>query len=585
MKTAVIYARYSSDSQTEQSIEGQLRECQKYAKANDILILDTYIDRAMTGTNDNRLDFQRMLKDSGKRQWDYVIVYKLDRFSRNKYESVIHKKALWDNGVKLLSAMEQIPDTPEGTLMEALLEGFNQYYSEELAQKVNRGIRESWLKGNATGGFPVFGYDVVNKKYVINEYEAAIVVEAFTKYAQGYKARAIAKDMQERGVRRKNGKLIDAKYIYYILHNPRYTGRVEHHGIVYDNIFPRIISDELWYAVQTINDANKIAPSRKKEIFDYILSGKLVCGNCKHRMSGESGTSHTGDIHYYYLCLSRRRRKHPCNMKTVHKQYLEDLVVNATMEMLRTPDNLRRIAEAIFKIHEKETSDNTTLRLLIKKRDEAVRASNNLIKAIEQGIITEMTKTRLRELETEIMQYEFDIEREKQRTYTYLTVESIEAYLQSMMFDNPEDIKIRKIIVNTFVREIILYDDRVIITYNFTDTIEPHKIDTETITETERQITSAFSKKSGSYIILSGAPKKQVGNRLPAFLLWETDRKNPTRLGGYGRILLAKFAIEQSEICSTVPFPRFHSHSPISLPLAILFGLCYNNGRKLFYAR
>ena len=223
-------------------------------------------------------------------------------------------------------------------------------------------------------------------------------------------------------------------------------------------------------------------------------------------MSGESGTSHTGDIHYYYLCLSRRRRKHPCNMKTVHKQYLEDLVVNATMEMLRTPDNLRRIAEAIFKIHEKETSDNTTLRLLIKKRDEAVRASNNLIKAIEQGIITEMTKTRLRELETEIMQYEFDIEREKQRTYTYLTVESIEAYLQSMMFDNPEDIKIRKIIVNTFVREIILYDDRVIITYNFTDTIEPHKIDTETITETERQITSAFSKKSGSYIILSGAP-------------------------------------------------------------------------------
>ena len=122
MKTAVIYARYSSDSQTEQSIEGQLRECQKYAQAHDILILDTYIDRAMTGTNDNRFDFQRMLKDSGKRQWDYVIVYKLDRFSRNKYESVIHKKTLRDNGVKLLSAMEQIPDTPEGTLMEALLD-------------------------------------------------------------------------------------------------------------------------------------------------------------------------------------------------------------------------------------------------------------------------------------------------------------------------------------------------------------------------------------------------------------------------------------------------------------------------------
>ena len=527
MKTAVIYARYSSDSQTEQSIEGQLRECQKYAQAHDILILDTYIDRAMTGTNDNRFDFQRMLKDSGKRQWDYVIVYKLDRFSRNKYESVIHKKTLRDNGVKLLSAMEQIPDTPEGTLMEALLEGFNQYYSEELTQKVNRGLRESWLKGNATGGQHIFGYDVVDKKYVINEYEAAVVIEAFTKYAQGYKARAIAKDMQERGLRRQNGMLIDAKYLYFILHNIRYTGRVVHQGVMYDNIFPRIISDELWYAVNAINEENKIAPSRKKEIFDYILSGKLVCGNCKHKMSGESGTSHTGDIHYYYLCLTRRRRKKPCDMKAVHKQYLEDLVVNATVEMLKSPDNIRKIAETIYRIHERETNDNTTLKVLIKKRDEAMRASQNMIKAIEQGIITEMTKTRLKELEAEINQYDFDIEREKQRTYTYLTIENIEAYLQSKLFANPEDIKIRKIIVNTFVREVILYDDKVIITYNFTDTIEPHKINTDTITETERQIDSAFSLKSGSYILPATAPKKQVGNRLPAFLLWERGQCKP----------------------------------------------------------
>ncbi len=126
MKTAVIYCRYSSDSQTEQSIDGQLRVCTEYAKNNDILILDTYIDRAMTGTNDNRPDFQRMIKDSAKKNWDYVLVYKLDRFSRNKYETVIHKKTLRDNGVKVLSAMENIPDTPEGIILESLLEGMNQ---------------------------------------------------------------------------------------------------------------------------------------------------------------------------------------------------------------------------------------------------------------------------------------------------------------------------------------------------------------------------------------------------------------------------------------------------------------------------
>ena len=173
MKTAVIYARYSSDSQTEQSIEGQLRVCKEYAQKNDIVIVDTYIDRAMSGTKDNRIAFQKMIKDSNNHQFSIVLVYKLDRFSRNKYESVIHKKTLKDNGVRIVSCMENIPDTPEGTLMEALLEGFNQYFSEELTQKVNRGLRESWLKGNATGGAHVFGYDIINKtlkhKYIKDE--------------------------------------------------------------------------------------------------------------------------------------------------------------------------------------------------------------------------------------------------------------------------------------------------------------------------------------------------------------------------------------------------------------------------------
>lgn len=122
MKTAVIYARYSCDKQTEQSIEGQLRVCQEYAQRNGILILNTYIDQAMSGTNDNRPDFQKMLKDSARREWDYVLCYKLDRFSRNKYETAIHKKTLRDNGVKVISAMENIPDTPEGIILESLLE-------------------------------------------------------------------------------------------------------------------------------------------------------------------------------------------------------------------------------------------------------------------------------------------------------------------------------------------------------------------------------------------------------------------------------------------------------------------------------
>lgn len=137
MKTAVIYARYSSDRQTEQSIEGQLRVCNEYAKNNDILVLRTYIDRAMTGTNDNRPDFLQMIEDSKKHDFSIVLVYKLDRFSRNKYETTKHKKTLKDNGIKILSAMENIPDSPEGILLESLLEGFEQLNGHNSLKKLN----------------------------------------------------------------------------------------------------------------------------------------------------------------------------------------------------------------------------------------------------------------------------------------------------------------------------------------------------------------------------------------------------------------------------------------------------------------
>lgn len=532
MKKAVIYARYSSDSQTEQSIEGQLRVCQEYAMNQGVLIVDTYIDRAMTGTNDNRAAFQKMLKDSSRKQWQYVIVYKLDRFSRNKFESVIHKKTLRDNGVTILSAMENLTDSPEGRMMETVLEGFNQYFSEELTQKVNRGLKESWRKGNATGGQQIFGYDVVDKKYVINEYESAIVKEAFTKYSQGYKAVAIAQIFKECGYRRKNGMLVDHKYLYFILHNKRYTGVVEHQGEIYDKIFPRIISDELWNVVNAINEENKLAPSRKKEIFDYILSGKLICGECKHKMGGESGTSHTGDIHYYYICLSRRKKRAKCTTKAVLKQWLEDIVINATVKMLESTAAIHNVAQEIFNLHTKQVADNSALKLIEQKRKEAVKAQNNMIKAIEQGIITEATKSRLTELETLISQYDFDIAKEKARNYTFLTVEQIEMFLSRFVFENPSDMKVRKLIVNTFIREVILYPDRVVITYNFTDNPEHIKFTKEHVVKTEKEIETAdktvFSSLKGSYIYGSAAPKGETKTVSSFFVhLRELELRSP----------------------------------------------------------
>lgn len=513
VKTAVIYARYSSDAQTEQSIEGQIRVCKQFAEKNELLVVDSYIDRATTGTNDNRAAFQQMLKDSKRKMWSTVIVYKLDRFARNKYESVVNRKKLSDNGVELVSAMENIPDTPEGKLFLAVIEGFNEYFSEDLKQKVNRGLKESWLKGNATGGHPPYGYIIKNKKYVIDEAEADVIREVFRKYAQGFKAVSIAEDLKARNIRRKCGKYIDHKYVYVILHDKRYIGVVQHQGEEYYNIFPPIITKELWLQVDAINEENKIAPSRKKEIFDYILSSKLVCGKCKHKMLGESGTSRSGEIHYYYVCLSKRRGKTDCDCKAVKKQVLEDYVINATVAMLRKNSVITKIAETICKVHEKMIKDDSGLQILVNKRNDAKKAADNIVKAIEQGIITDFTKDRLTTLQNEVNSLDIEINREMQKTYAHLSVDEVERYLLSKVFENPDDIKTRKLLVNTFIREIIWYGDKLVITYNFQEEAIPPRLTKSHTEEVEKQVEEATRSASsfplGSYIFRQTAPTKK----------------------------------------------------------------------------
>ena len=181
---AVIYARYSSDNQREESIEGQLRECKAFAEANDMVIVDTYIDRALSAKTDNRPDFQRMIKESANGLFDLVIVWKLDRFARNRYDSAHYKSVLQKNGVKVISAKENISEGPEGIILESMLEGMAEYYSAELAVKVKRGMMENALKGKVNGGKPPYGYYVYKERHLcVNETTAPIVQEIFRMYA------------------------------------------------------------------------------------------------------------------------------------------------------------------------------------------------------------------------------------------------------------------------------------------------------------------------------------------------------------------------------------------------------------------
>jgi site-specific DNA recombinase len=486
MKIGVIYARYSSDSQSEQSIEGQLRVCNQYAENNDIRIVETYIDRAMTGTNDNRPDFQRMIKDSGQKTWDFVIVYKLDRFSRDKYETTIHKHTLKVNGVKVVSAMENIPDSPEGIILESLLEGMNQYYSAELSQKVQRGLKESYIKGQFTGGYQLYGYNVVDKKNIINPVEAEIVQEIFTKYAQGFTAIDIVKSLKERGLKTNRDLSFTDKKIYKIIQNVKYNGKVKHGDTVYTNIYPAIIDDVLWQKVQTIRQSFKHHTfSKQQDKREYLLSGKLICGYCKRKITGEGGKVKNKVILYrYYNCLTQRRLKDEyCEFKPVRRELLEDRIMDITWKVLSNNNNLRKITKSILSCRNSNNNADLKIKSLENSRTSLLKSAQNLISAVEQGIVTEQTKFRLKELESHISILDEEIEIERQRNLTYLTEDLIMDYFKKIICGDIQDNSVRKQIIKTFIREVILYNDETIIIYNYTDQIIPKSIIPDDVNE------------------------------------------------------------------------------------------------------
>lgn len=457
MKKAVIYARYSSDRQTEQSIEGQLTVCHKFARDNDFVIIHEYIDRAMTGTNDHRAAFQQMIRDSAHQEWQYVIVYKGDRFSRNRIESAIHKKALRDNGVKVVSATENIPDSPEGIILESLLEGMAEYYSAELSQKVKRGMNESRKKKQFTGGHYLHGYDIVEKKPVVNEAEANVVLSVHIDYADGKTARYIEDRLLREGVRNKRGEPFNLQAILYMLKQSKYTD---------DEIYPTIVPKDIKEKVYAILQANKRAPARKKSYGKFILSGKLVCGECGGMMTGESGTSKTGAIHYYYKCFEKKRHTRPCSMSAIKKDEIENKVFEVCCEVLNS-GFIPHIVDVAYKIHQDELEANVAIINLQTLLAEKEKALSNILKAIEQGIITNSTKQRLTELEEEIATLKYQLECEKEKSEASITKDDYYEFLNSFMAQQAENESFKEDLITFLIRKVVVFKDKLCITFNY----------------------------------------------------------------------------------------------------------------------
>lgn len=462
---AVIYARYSSDSQREESIDGQIRECTQYCEKNGITIVNHYIDRAFSAKTDNRPEFLQMIKDSAKGNFDAIVVWKLDRFSRNRYDSAHYKAALKKNGVKVISATENIADGPEGIILESLLEGMAEYYSAELSVKVIRGHTENALKCKYNGGTVTFGYMIdSDKNYQINPETAPVVLEIFKMYDSGTSMQKICDYLNEKGVKSVRGKDIDLNFIRGILRNPRYKGEYVYRDIVIPGGIPQIISQELFDSVQYRMERNKKATARVMDDDAYIFTTKLFCGTCKAYMVGESGTSCTGNKYHYYRCVNTKKKK-LCDAvhKSIRKDKLEDVVIGHIKKMLMDDGFVNYLANKAFELQEKESSE---LPLLRKQLEETEKGIENMLNAIQAGILNDSTKKRLDELERLKSELETSIIKEEIRKPTY-TFEQIYFFIISFRNVDTDTIEGRKTLVDHFVNSIVVYDDKILINLNY----------------------------------------------------------------------------------------------------------------------
>ena len=471
MKNAVIYARFSSHAQNEQSIEGQLKECYAFAERSGLRIVHEYIDRALTGTTDKRPEFLQMIEDSKRKGFQFVVVYQLDRFARNRYDSATYKAKLKKNGVRVLSSKENITDDASGILIEGVLESMAEYYSAELSQKIKRGIAISASKCKFFGGKVPLGYKIDEKKdYVINEETAPIVRRMFEMLAGGYNYAQIARYMNERGIPTATGGKWGKNSFNSIFSNRRYLGKYIFHGEEIDGGIPQLIDDGLFADVQKVLEKYAAAPSRGKAKVEYLLSDKLICGKCGNKMTGISSTSKSKKIHHYYKCVGVT--KSVCDKRTIRKQFIEDEIIAAIVgngteqnpHGVLTDEFIDTIAAETYMLIQAEHNDSEIKRLESLVADNQ-KAINNLMQALMLGKIADTILAQIEKLESENKELNDTIESEKalQINYTYA---DIRKWLQHFRTLDYSKTKNRKDLIDTFIYRVLLYDDKMKVIFN-----------------------------------------------------------------------------------------------------------------------
>ena len=512
---AVIYARYSSSSQREESIEGQVKECAAYAERNGYTVIGTYADRAISGTTDNRPQFQKMIADSKRKLFDFIIVWKLDRFARNRYDSVKHKTQLKKLGIKVISATEAISSGADGILLESVLEGMAEWYSEDLKEKVVRGLTINAEKCKWNGGTLPLGYIVDQEQHLQpNPETAPYVLETFKMYDQGRTVTEIRDYLNGKGVTNTKGKPINYGTIQRMLSNRRYIGEYSFREIVVPNGIPALIPQDLFDRVQERLAKNQKAPARAKADEAYLLTTKLFCGHCGTAMNGESGKSRNGTVHRYYKCHAVKKKLNDCKKKAVKKEWIENLVVNETMAMLMDDNMVDSMVTMFMRMQDELPTD---LPIYEKQLRETEAAIDNIVTAIMNGVASKALQAKLTQLEATQDELKGLIAQE-QLEKPKVTARQMTFFLHRFRKLDMTIEKHRQTLIDTFVNAVFVHDDKILLTYNFED-------GTRTITLSDIE---AAANESGSDLEMFGAPSKRERPCASLFCFMEVADSNRT---------------------------------------------------------
>lgn len=454
----VEYARYSSHAQKDASIEQQIEKCDEFASINKIHIIERYKDRAITGKTDRRADFQRMMHDAEKGKFKYVIAWKSNRMGRNMLEAMLNEAKLQDLGIRVLYVEEDFDDTAAGRFALRSMMNVNQFYSENMAEDIKRGLYDNAANCKVTNGHLPYGYKAdEDLKYALDDSKAAVVREIFTRVSCGEAIVDIYTDLNLRGLTTSLGNQWGRSSFNKLLSNERYLGIYIYGDVRIEGGIPRIVSDELFYKVQEVLKTKKNARGRhRNDAADYLLTGKLYCGHCKSPMTGISGTSRTGALHYYYVCQKKRQEK-SCEKKNVKRDEIELQLARAIKEYCLTDDLIEWYADKTVEYF-KHQSETDHIKDLQEDLANTQRSIKNTLKAIDAGIITESTRTHLIELEAKQSKLSGAISAAKSDV-VQVDREDLISSMEMVRDGDIYDKKYQALLFDTFLIRVYLYDD------------------------------------------------------------------------------------------------------------------------------